>query len=663
MKKGLEIEDIVNYRFISSLCASPDGSNCVFSVHRVDLGKNGYETDLFLYSDMDRKIRRLTEGGCAESECWLDETTLLVSLKSGESKDNDAEKPVTRYAVLDFSDGELKPCFEIPANVRWIKPIGRNKFAVLAKSYLPDMGSPVPKRAERDTWRCVESDYTVADELPFRQDGMGITNGMRFRCFVYDCASNTLVPVTDEYQNIESIDAVDGKIILSARRFRKNEAYLFYGDVEVYDCETDKLDVLMDDHTFRVYGVGFLQGEPYFVGTKGLLHGYQNENASFYRFNKKGEPELFCSNVMSTHNTVGTDMRYGSTSAYLAADKGVYYIGTDCGCAHIKHAGLDGIIQTVSCERGTVDDFALLANGRILCTAMIENRPEEIYILENGKMKLISAFNREVKEIYKTSVPETLLFKSELTEMDGYVIKPVDFDENKKYPGILYIHGGHKCAFGPIYYHEMQVFANRGFFVLYCNPRGSDGRDDDFADVIGHYGFYEEEDLLAFCDACLKEYPQIDAERLGVGGGSYGGFLTNWMIGRTHRFKCAVSQRSIASWNTMFFTSDTNYLFPCWGGENNIWMDQQRYWLHSPLKYVVDCDTPTLFIHSENDYRCPVSEGISMFQALQYLGVESRLCIFHGESHGLCRSGKPRNRIKRLEEITHWFEKYLTPQA
>lgn len=504
MKKRLEIEDIVNYRFISSLCASPDGSNCVFSVHRVDLGKNGYETDLFLYSDMDRKIRRLTEGGCAESECWLDETTLLVSLKSGESKDNDAEKPVTRYAVLDFSDGELKPCFEIPANVRWIKPIGRNKFAVLAKSYLPDMGSPVPKRAERDTWRCVESDYTVADELPFRQDGMGITNGMRFRCFVYDCASNTLVPVTDEYQNIESIDAVDGKIILSARRFRKNEAYLFYGDVEVYDCETDKLDVLMDDHTFRVYGVGFLQGEPYFVGTKGLLHGYQNENASFYRFNKKGEPELFCSNVMSTHNTVGTDMRYGSTSAYLAADKGVYYIGTDCGCAHIKHAGLDGIIQTVSCERGTVDDFALLANGRILCTAMIENRPEEIYILENGKMKLISAFNREVKEIYKTSVPETLLFKSELTEMDGYVIKPVDFDENKKYPGILYIHGGHKCAFGPIYYHEMQVFANRGFFVLYCNPRGSDGRDDDFADVIGHYGFYEEEDLLAFCDACFK---------------------------------------------------------------------------------------------------------------------------------------------------------------
>ena len=148
-----------------------------------------------------------------------------------------------------------------------------------------------------------------------------------------------------------------------------------------------------------------------------------------------------------------------------------------------------------------------------------------------------------------------------------------------------------------------------------------------------------------------------------VGGGSYGGFLTNWMIGRTHRFKCAVSQRSIASWNTMFFTSDTNYLFPCWGVENNIWMDQQRYWLHSPLKYVVDCDTPTLFIHSENDYRCPVSEGISMFQALQYLGVESRLCIFHGESHGLCRSGKPRNRIKRLEEITHWFEKYLTPQA
>lgn len=664
MKKRLEIEDIAKYKFISSLKASKDKKNCVFQIHTANLNKNQYNSDLWLYDADTETVKQLTDSGKAGSAVWIDEKHIIYPLLQEDNVNSmEAGRPITLYYVMDIHSGEIKRYMEIPASVIWIESLGRDQFAVLAKSYIPDLDAPDTVKAERDTWHCEEKDYIVADELPFRQDGMGITNGMRYRVFVYDRKADTLKAVSDRWQNIESIHAEDGKIIFSARRFEKDQPYLFYGDVEVYDTDSEKLQVLMDDSTYRVYGVGFIGGEPAFVGTEGLLHGYQNENSSFYRFDESGRPECFCENDRSVFNTVGTDVKYGGTANFIMDDKGIYYVGTEEGNAYLKLASSDGNILKISFAEGTVDDFAIL-EGKILYIGLHENRPQELYVLENGISRRVSHFNEEIVQTRSLSRPEHLPFSVNNLEMGGFVIKPTDFDdhkENKRYPAILYIHGGHKCAFGPVYYHEMQVWAGRGFFVIYCNPRGSDGRDDDFADVIGHYGFYEEEDLMAFKNAVLKAYPQIDPERLGIGGGSYGGFLTNWMIGRTDCFKCAVSQRSIASWNGMFFTSDTNYLFPCWSFENDVWMDQERYWLHSPLKYAENCVTPTLFIHSEQDYRCPVSEGISMFQALKVKGVTARLCIFKGESHGLSRSGKPVSRIKRLKEMTHWYEKYLKP--
>ena len=666
MKRRLEIEDIGSYRFISALKASDDKKHCIFSVYSANLKKNRYDCDLYLYEAETDNINRLTDLGVDGNAIWLDDHRILFPWERDGKVEKEPGKPVTRYYVMDICKGEREFYMQIPAEISWISYLGEDQFALLAKSYLPDAGSPDFRAAEKETWHCREEDYIVADELPFRQDGMGITNGMRYRVFLYNRREDSLIPVSDPLQNVESVNAKDGKIIFSGRRFEKEQPYLFYGDVEVYDSDTGTLELLMDDQTYRVYGVDFLNGEPIFIGTQGLLHGYQNENSSFYRFGSSKAAEVFCHNDRSVSNTVGTDVKYGPITEYIAGDEGVYYLGTEEGNAFIKLARTDGRIETISHQEGTVDDFALL-DDKIIYAGLHENRPQELYILKNGEASRISDFNSHLVETRTLSKPEPIAFRGSDMELGGFVIKPTDFDENRTeervYPSILYIHGGHKCAFGPVYYHEMQVWANRGFFVIYCNPRGSDGRDDDFADVIGRYGFYEEADLLAFRDACLKAYPQMDPDRMGIGGGSYGGFLTNWMIGRTDCFKCAVSQRSIASWNGMFFTSDTNYLFPCWSFNNDVWMDPERYWQHSPLKYAQDCHTPTLFIHSENDYRCPVSEGISMFQALKVKGVEARLCIFKEESHGLCRSGKPVNRIKRLKEITNWYEKYLQPQV
>lgn len=157
-------------------------------------------------------------------------------------------------------------------------------------------------------------------------------------------------------------------------------------------------------------------------------------------------------------------------------------------------------------------------------------------------------------------VGETLYFlNTDGVDIDGFVMKPVGYEPGTRYPGILHIHGGPKMVFGPGFHHEMQLWAASGFFVCYCNPRGSCGKGNAFADLQGKYGEVDFRDLMEFTDEVLRRYPEIDADRMGVAGGSYGGFMTNWVIGHTDRFRCAVSQRSIANYVGDYLLSDIGY--------------------------------------------------------------------------------------------------------
>lgn len=258
------------------------------------------------------------------------------------------------------------------------------------------------------------------------------------------------------------------------------------------------------------------------------------------------------------------------------------------------------------------------------------------------------------------SIPEKLTFKTDNEILiEGWVMKPVGFKQGETYPAILNIHGGPKTAYGEVFFHEMQYWANEGYVVFFCNPRGSDGRGNAFADIRGKYGTIDYEDIMNFTDLVLEKYHFIDRDRLGVTGGSYGGFMTNWIIGHTHRFKAAASQRSISNWISKFGTTDIGYYFVDDQIAATPWNNFEKLWEHSPMKYADNVVTPTLFIHSDEDFRCWLPEGIQMFTSLKYHGVESKLCIFKGENHELSRSGKPKNRIRRLEEITKWFDKYL----
>ena len=206
----------------------------------------------------------------------------------------------------------------------------------------------------------------------------------------------------------------------------------------------------------------------------------------------------------------------------------------------------------------------------------------------------------------------------------------------------------------------MQLWASEGYFVFFCNPRGGDGRGNEFADIRGkRYGVWDYNDLMEFTDHVLQSYPQIDPARVGMTGGSYGGFMANWIVGHTDRFAAVASQRSIANFISKCLTTDIGYYHNLCAVQSDPWNSPEEIWNRSPLKYADKCTTPTLFIQSDEDYRCWMADALQMFTALRMHGVPTRVCLFHGENHELSRNGKPKHRVRRLKEITRWFDRYL----
>jgi dipeptidyl aminopeptidase/acylaminoacyl peptidase len=241
-------------------------------------------------------------------------------------------------------------------------------------------------------------------------------------------------------------------------------------------------------------------------------------------------------------------------------------------------------------------------------------------------------------------------------------MKPFGFEPGKRYPALLNVHGGPHTQYGQYFFDEFQVYAGAGYVVIYTNPRGSQGYGEEYTRaVIGDWGGVDFADVMAGVDEALRRYDFIDPERLGVMGGSYGGFLTSWTVGHTTRFKAACSERAVNNTYTLFGTSDIGHSFSEAQSGYLPWENMAWYIEHSPLTYAKDITTPLLIMHSENDLRCPMEQAEQLFVALKKLRREVLLVRFPDEDHELSRAGKPRHRLERFRYILQWFDKYLQP--
>jgi dipeptidyl aminopeptidase/acylaminoacyl peptidase len=244
-------------------------------------------------------------------------------------------------------------------------------------------------------------------------------------------------------------------------------------------------------------------------------------------------------------------------------------------------------------------------------------------------------------------------------DIDGFLVKPINWQEGSKYPLILSIHGGPAGQYGVDWYQEFQGYAAKGYAVLFTNPRGSTGYGQKFErGIVGEWGGKDYQDIMNGVDAALKRYPWIDSERMGVTGGSYGGFMTNWIVGHTDRFKAAVTLRSVSNFISDDGTRDGAYGHsPDFGGD--IFQKFDLYWERSPLRYARNVKTPTLILHSDNDYRVPIEQGEQWFRALKHFGVTTEIVFFPRENHNLTRTGEPKHLVESLNWQLYWFDRFL----
>jgi dipeptidyl aminopeptidase/acylaminoacyl peptidase len=355
-----------------------------------------------------------------------------------------------------------------------------------------------------------------------------------------------------------------------------------------------------------------------------------------------------------------TDVSQDGGRGTVACGGRLFFIQTEDDGSYVRSCGKDGAFSERLTEDGSTTSIDVTEDWTVFVAQRGDLLPELYELLPGGGEKRISHLNDEVFEGLEVSTPRFMKYTgSDGFEIHGWIMAPIGYEPGKKYPAILNIHGGPRGVFGSVFHHEMQLWAARGYFVIFCNPRGSDGRGEAFANLYGKYGDWDYVNIMEFTDKCLEICPDIDPERLGVTGGSYGGYMTNWIIGHTDRFKAACAQRSISNWITYEGTGDISYWFNPGEHGGNFETNAQLLWDISPMKFADKAKTPTLFIHSDEDYRCYMGEGIAMYTVLKMNGVDARMVLFRGENHGLSRNGRPRSRVRRLEEIVDWMDKYL----
>lgn len=639
-------ESLFEFSFVSNPSYAPDGSMAAFVVKKANRDKNAYDSDLYLLKD--GQVRRLTAGGDASAYLWTQEGRLLFSANRLKADKERAEKgeAFTAFYEIDPCFGEAQKRFELPLKGAKLIELGQDKYAVLASQ------DNAPARSECQNGQTPP--YEILTELPFWSNGGGFVSQQRQRLYLYDAKTGQLDPVTAPWFDVSSIQYSNGYLVFVGQEFQgiPNDKDGLYS----YELATKTLRELVPVGELYLRAGFALKNSVVFVASDGRVYG-DDRYPDFYTIPQQGGQYKLLHEYEASvgHGSVGSDARLGAGRGSKVFQNRLYFLSTIRNDSFLYSLGEEGDLRLESGEHGSIDSFDV-AEGKLLLCALYGDRLAELY--ENGKQA--TDLNGRLLSELELSTPIAHSFTSSGgVTIDGWAMKPIGYEPGKKYPAILHIHGGPRTVFSEVFHQEMQLWAANGYFVFYCNPRGSDGRGNAFGDLCGKYGSIDYEDLMDFADEMLRQYPDADEKRFGVGGGSYGGFMTNWIIGHTDRFAAAVSQRSISNWIAFEHTTDIGYFFtPSQHGATTR-QDVRKLWDLSPLKYAPNAVTPTLFIHSDQDYRCWMVEGLSMFTALKLHGCPAKLCLFHGENHELSRSGRPLNRIKRMEEILSWFNKYL----
>ncbi|RGI31038.1 S9 family peptidase [Melissococcus sp. OM08-11BH] len=343
---------------------------------------------------------------------------------------------------------------------------------------------------------------------------------------------------------------------------------------------------------------------------------------------------------------------------FLTSDTFIFPV-THHGKIVLYKGDFDGNLKKIYDEKNHLTD-AYLTGSELIVTysTLIEPSVLATLSLEDVTLKTVYNPNELILKDMILSTPQEFWYESEEdVSVQGWYVPPVLSE--KQHPAVLYIHGGPQVCYGETFFHEMQYHAANGYGVIMLNPRGGQGYGQEFVSaILGDYGNKDYTDLMVGLDAVLTEHPEIDEKKLVVAGGSYGGFMTNWIVGHSKRFQAAVTQRSISNWISFYGTSDIGAFFVKYQLLTDL-PNISDMWKLSPLAYVEHAQTPLLVLHGEDDLRCPKEQGEQMYTAMKRFNVPTEMIVYPKSSHGLSRGGLPHLRLARLTDISSWFDKHL----
>ncbi|MBR4395617.1 MAG: S9 family peptidase [Eubacteriaceae bacterium] len=659
----IKIEDLIKFRFPENIRFSPKGSYLAYQVASVDEKENKYVRDIFLLKN--GKAVQMTSGGNSSLVDWDDDETMIITRQLKDDKSGKAH-----LFKLNVNGGEALPWVDLAFGVRTVKRVGDSYIftgsidANDPDGYLDDEAT-LKKKSEI---KSREADYEVLDELPYWMNGAGFVNKKRTALFVMtkDRKGGYKVKrLTEPMFSVGAMEVWGDKVYFSGVELLTKRN--LYNDLYCYDVTDDKVTGLYTKNDISFQGIIPFEDKLY-VEASDMKEFGVNETPRIYEYTGKNSlKECFKPEVSFGCSTAGDCTLGGGKSRVI--DGNTWYTLATVEDHNVIYAFDSGLNRTTLWEgEGQVPFFDVSGAKIAFCRLEWNKLPEVCYgeVRKADKARNISHLNDSVLRGKYVAKPERIDYESCGLKLHGWVLAPEGFEDKKtKFPAVLDIHGGPRSIYSTQYFHEMQVWVARGYAVMYTNIKGSDGRGDEFADIRDDYGGTDYQNLMDFTDAVLKKYTNIDKKKVCETGGSYGGFMTNWIITHTDRFIAAASQRSISNWVSMSLISDIGPYFgpdQC-GAEGPIApADIEKLWDHSPLKYAENVKTPTLFIHSDQDYRCPLPEGMQMMQALIMKDVDTKMVLFHGENHELSRSGKPLHRIRRLKEISEWFDKYCKPK-
>ncbi len=686
-KRNITEMDLFRFVWAADPQISPDGSHVAFVKVWVNLRADRYDTALWLVpTSGSESARQLTAGPRDASPQWSPDGRRLAFIRSVE-KDGRVQ-PAQIYILAMDAAGEPWALTDIPRGAGAFRWSPDSKSIVFASTATPEDLSRKPETdatqrraggSEGDQLPAHESDVRVITKATYRSNGPGYSDPKRhthlWRIAVPGTsgAANQPTQLTSgQFDEGNARWSADGRSIYFTSD-RRVEPYYGRPAAALYRIPESGGEMIKIASIDGPIGAFALGPEGKGIAFTGTVQG--NPIRSF------SQPDLFLTQADGTPKNltasydfdigggIGGDQRAprgGGAGGPIWSKDGssIVVVVAEQGRANLKRVDVaTGRVAPLTTGDHDVQSYTATTDGsRLAALVSTPTNIGDLFTVDGttGEMKRLTGVNEELFSQLNLTAPEEIWYQSfDGKKINGWILKPPDFDPKKKYPMILEIHGGPHSAYGYTFTHEFLWMAAKGYVVLYTNPRGSSSYGQDFGNLIQfHYPGDDYKDLLAGVDEVIKR-GYADTQHLGVTGGSGGGVLTNWVVGHTDRFAAAVSQRSIADWSGFWYTADFTLFQPTWFRAAP-WEDPADFTARSPITYVKNVKTPMMFIEGEADYRTPPADGgEQMFRALKYLHIPTAMVRFPGESHELSRSGNPWHRVERLQHILNWFDKYL----